>query len=539
MKKQEADKIVTEYLTKLYGFVIKKSFSYDEAEELCSDIISELYPSLLKADEIHNMDGYIWRISEHVYSKYVSSKKRHQGISIDEMEISFMDNYEFEETEEEMLRLRREIAFLTKTRRKIVFSYYYENKGIPVIAKEINTPEGTVKWHLSKARNEMKEGFTMERKIGKLGMKPIEATCFGHSGNPGTNGGPEYYLKDSLNLNIVYSVYHNPKTKEEIAEELGVTPVFIDEKIDFLESNGFLVRQAGGRFTTYVRFCPEEYSLEQQENSLKKQLEIAELLAKDYVADVRNAVSDVTDIYIPSGNRELFEAAAILYGVTNKCKLPVKKDLSKYYIKTTAGGDFIANIEIASTQSDKDYTPTLNLPSYYACGNMNRWSDKYPVYSWSIDTRYCSREGAWGNNLTSDYEYLYEFMTSAISDNSANSDKFKRLRERKYITDDNKVNIMIVKGKAEEFFKKIPALDDKFKKQFADYALEMAEAVAKNYPVQMRDLVIAWSAGEFVSNTVAVMVMDILYSNGTFRELTENEKVTSDLLMFCDVLPSK
>ena len=98
---------------------------------------------------------------------------------------------------------------------------------------------------------------------------------------------------------------------------------------------------------------------------------------------------------------------------------------------------------------------------------------------------------------------------------------------------------MIVKGKAEEFFKKIPALDDKSKKQFADYALEMAEAVAKNYPVQMRDLVIAWNAGGFVSNTVAVMVMDILYSNGTFRELTENEKVTSDLLMFCDVLPNK
>ena len=67
----------------------------------------------------------------------------------------------------------------------------------------------------------------------------------------------------------------------------------------------------------------------------------------------------------------------------------------------------------------------------------------------------------------------------------------------------------------------------------------MAEAVAKNYPVQMRDLVIAWNAGGFVSNTVAVMVMDILYSNGTFRELTENEKVTSDLLMFCDVLPNK
>ncbi len=48
----------------------------------------------------------------------------------------------------------------------------------------------------------------------------------------------------------------------------------------------------------------------------------------------------------------------------------------------------------------------------------------------------------------------------------------------------------------------------------------------------MRDLVISRNAVGFVSNTVAVMVMDILYGNGTFKELTDNEKVTSGLLMF-------
>ncbi len=497
-----------------------------------------MYPSLLKADEIYNLDGYIWRISEHVYSKYVSSKKKQQGVSINEMEIPFEDAYSLE-SEDELLRLRREIAFLTKTRREIVFSYYYENKTVSVISKETKIPVGTVKWHLNKARNKLKERFIMERKIGKLGLKPISATNFGHSGNPGTDGGPEHYLKDSLNLNIVYSVYHNPRTKDEIAEELGVTPVYIDEKLELLENNGFLVRQAGGKFTTYVRFEPETYSLEQQESKLRKQLEIAELLAKDYVPTVRAAIADVKDVYIPSGNRELLEAAAILYGVANNCTLPIKKDLSRYYIKTTSGGDFIAFIEIPQVQSDKDFTPTLNLPSYYACGNMTRNSEKYPVYSWSIDTRYCTREGHWQNNLTSDYEYLYEFMTGSILDNNANSDKFKRLRERKYIADDNKINIMVIKGDSREFFSKIPPLDDEFKKKFASFALETAEVLAQNYPPQMRDLVISWHAGGFVSNTVAVMVKDILYSNGTFKKLANNEKVTSDLLMFCDVLPNE
>ena len=43
--------------------------------------------------------------------------------------------------------------------------------------------------------------------------------------------------------------------------------------------------------------------------------------------------------------------------------------------------------------------------------------------------------------------------------------------------------------------------------------------------------------GGFVSNTVALMVMDVLYGNGTFRELTDNERVTSNLLMFVMFCP--
>ena len=33
------------------------------------------------------------------------------------------------------------------------------------------------------------------------------------------------------------------------------------------------------------------------------------------------------------------------------------------------------------------------------------------------------------------------------------------------------------------------------------------------------------------------MVLDILYGNGTFRPLTENERVGINLLVFSDVLP--
>lgn len=539
MDKQRADEIIIEYLQKIYGFAIKKSYSYDEAEELCAEIIGEVYLSLLKAKEIINIEGYIWRVSEHTYSKYVSYKKKHEGISIDGMQIPVFESYSFESPDDEIKQLRREVAFLTKKRRQIVYRFYYEEKSISVISKEMGIPEGTVKWHLNKSRIELKEGFLMERKIGKLGLAPITATGFGHSGNPGNNGAPEFYLKDKLNLNIVYSVYHTPRTKEEIAEELGLTPVYLEDKINFLEGNGFIVKTTGNRYTTYVMFEPEKYSLELRENKLKAELQIAEELAKEYAPLVINAIEDVKDVYIPNGNRELLYAAAIFYGVMHNCSIMIEKDLSDYMIKTTAGGEYIAFIELDSKQSDLDYTPTLSF-SYWACGDMTRSSVKYPsVYSWSVDTRYSSREGRYANNWTSDYEYIYEFLNGSICDNAANAEKFNRLKERKFLTDDNKVNIMMVKGAAEDFFAKIPVLKDSLKDKYADAALEFAMIEAKDYPPQMQDLVINRKVLEFIGSTVAVMVMDVLYGNKIFKPLTENEKVTSNLIMFSDILPEK
>ncbi len=540
MEKKQADKIITEYFQKIYGFAVRKCYSYQEAEELCAEIVQKAYLSLLRAEEVYNVEGYIWRISEHTYARYVSVRKRQEGISIDGMEIPFYDEYALGEAEEEINRLRREIAFLTEKRRRIVYSFYYRDRSVSEIAREMGLPEGTVKWHLNKARNELKEGFTMEREIGRLGLAPVEALGFSHDGNPGTKGGPEFYLGDKMNLNIVYSVYHKPRTKEEIAEEMGMTLVYLEDRIDFLEGNGFLTRTKGNRYTTFVNFSPEKYSFELLEKKIKDQLQIAGILAREYAPLVMAAVRDRKDISIPGGNRQLVEAAAVFYGVSHKCSLWGSRDIAKYFIETTDGGSYIASVDLAAARSDPDYVPAIEIPDYSACGDMNRMSDKYPsVYGWSVDTRYSSREGTWANNLTSDYEALYEFICGTIHDDVVSGDKMRRLKERKFLTEDNRVNIMVAKGAGEDFFKGIPDLDSGLRDKFADLALEYAANAAREYPPQMQDLVIHQSMGAFIGNTVALMVMDILYQDGTFRQLTENERVTSNLIMFCDRLPGE
>lgn len=379
----------------------------------------------------------------------------------------------------------------------------------------------------------------MERKIGKLGLYPLEAADIAHDGSIGDNGGPEYYLNDKINLNIVYSVYHTPRTKEEIAAELGMTLVYIEDKINLLEDNEFIIKTKNDKYTTLVRFKPETFSYEFDEHCTKVQLCVAEDLVREYVPAVLEAIKEVDDIYIPSGNRELFEAAVVFYAVSNKCNLKTNIDHKKYYVETTDGGRYIPYVVTKCKPSDPDYEQTLKeIPSYWSCGNMQRWSDKYPsVYSWSVDSRYSTREGYWENNLVSDYEYLYELIRGELPDTIANNEKISRLKERGYLTSDNKPAIMIVKDNYKEFFKAIPTLDESLKMRFADTALEIAMIEAKDYPPQIQDLIVYYGVKHFIGNMTALMVLDILYSNGTFKPLTEEEKITSQLIMFSDVLP--
>ena len=116
MEKQKADQVIVKYSKKIYGFAMKKSYSYEEAEELCADMISEVYLSLLRADEVINVEGYIWRICEHTYAKYVAATKQKQGVSIDGMEIPYYDEYDLGDSNEELNKLRKEIGFLSSAR---------------------------------------------------------------------------------------------------------------------------------------------------------------------------------------------------------------------------------------------------------------------------------------------------------------------------------------------------------------------------------------------------------------------------------------
>lgn len=80
----------------------------------------------------------------------------------------------------------------------------------------------------------------------------------------------------------------------------------------------------------------------------------------------------------------------------------------------------------------------------------------------------------------------------------------------------------------------LPSLPQDQARRYIDAELEAQQLEARDYPEQMHELILN---GNISPNSLAVLVLNKLYENGTFKPLTENEKVTSQLIMFSDKLP--
>ena len=208
MNKHDADKIISSYIKTLFGFAMSRLSKIDEAEELAVEITLRVYESLLRQDNITNLDGYIWRISRNIYARYIDSRKK----------ITYIDGIEYipdssDFTSELILSesygiLRREITYLSKIQREIIVQHYFHDKKVRDIAALLSLNDNTVKWHLACSRKELKMGMERTRTTGNLGTEPICFYNMGHNGNPGKKGDTATFLAKSLTQNIVYAAYH-------------------------------------------------------------------------------------------------------------------------------------------------------------------------------------------------------------------------------------------------------------------------------------------------------------------------------------------
>lgn len=511
MDKQNADRILTEYLQKIYGFALSKTGDSYEAEELASDIIYEVYLSLLRDGMIYNVNAYIRRISSYVFARWVEKKRRARergGVSVDEVmeqaakagakiPLALIDTEDAERAEraahEDSLRLlRREIAYLGETQRKIVVAHYYGGQSVKEIAEGMDIPVGTVKWHLFDARKTIKEGMNMERNKGTLGINPIRLCSMGHNGRPGTTGDTAAHLNTVLAQNIAYAAYLSPKTEAEIAEELGITPVFIADIVADLEAFGFMSRVEGGKLRTDIVISRSTKEVDEAIYKLKT--EAADKLCKRFMSVWLENMDgyyerNKNSIYVPDGDLNLWRWSAFMWGRQDFPVMDAQIDpdvLSRYSIRRPDGGHYIAYADVYDDY-DVDYDGTY----LWACGHMTRRSERYEgLASVQLNTAYDTRPNGWEDNLYTDYDILYEFITGQLPETQPNLVNYQRLFTRGLVVRRKSgisVNVPVVKSD-------LPAFDlfegidmNELYAIYTDCSAKIADLQDPLYPPHMRE----------------------------------------------------
>ncbi len=258
MKKQDLLKYFDDsLLNALLGFCCARTNDSYEAEELCSDIIYALIQAANSVGELENVYAFIWRVARNVYADFSNHRKKraetfYEGTP-DEILLGISEEDGSDDTAERLTFVYRRIAFLSKAYREVMIMFYIDGLTTAQIAKAQGASESTVRQRLFSARQKIKsEVHEMQETYNKpVALDKIDYVIWG-TGNPGW-GDPRNVCKRMFSKHIIWLCFKKPMNASEIAEELNVPTVYIEEELEILRKGengeyGLLRRLKNGKY---------------------------------------------------------------------------------------------------------------------------------------------------------------------------------------------------------------------------------------------------------------------------------------------------
>lgn len=225
-------------LDNLFGFCYARTNDSYEAEELCSDIVYELVKAAHSEGEIGSVYPFLWRVARNVYADF-SNKRRKYAETICEGDsekilLEAAEEEDSDDTAELLTSVYRRMAFLTKAYREVMIMFYLDGLSTAQIAERQGTSEGAVRQRLFSARQKMKgEIKEMTETYNKpVALDQIDFVIWG-DGDPGW-GDPRNICTRMFSRHIVWLCHKKPMRASEIAEELNVPTLYVEEELEIL-----------------------------------------------------------------------------------------------------------------------------------------------------------------------------------------------------------------------------------------------------------------------------------------------------------------
>ena len=544
MNRQDVEKTITEYLKPIFGFALKRCKSIHDAEDLSQEIAIRAFRALLIKDDVADMGKFIWTVAHNTLSNYYrDTAKSMVGVSIDEVAELIADPYSELDTDDNrdaIHRLQTEIAYLSKLQRRIVIAYYFENRKQADIARELDIPLGTVKWHLFEAKKELKRGMDTMRKASELKFNPIKFHSYGVNGSVGKKS-PDEFFRSTLAQNICYCVRNTAKTINEIADDLGVSPVYVETEVEFLEEYGFLQAQKDKYIINFIISEPTAELLTMQNDMYKR---AAELFANDLYDELTSSgILDDPDIWCgqtdepisltesPKADRNFILWSLIPYIAAWSGEKLMDESISFEEVATIRP-DGAHNIYHASVVPDEMVLPDDYVYMRNWCGPM--WNKGDYQMMWQIDSEWSDRAPVKERNIPEEQERTITLLNWE-KHNLVSKHDYAWLAERGYIKTNGdydghfKSAWQIVVLASKEIQNKLLSIGDRIKEkyqtEFDALKAPYAEAVLESVPAHLRKIeeyelqFVFHADGWFLLHCITTLL-----KNGKLKEPTEGQR---------------
>lgn len=263
----------------IFSYCMGKTSNRMEAEDLCQDILCELVRSSENIRDSKAFYGFMWAVAGNVYKQWCRKRARQQTCELTEdisSEESVLDRVLACGEDSDIYLLRRELALLSKKYRQAVILYYIHRKSCSEIAQSLSVSESRVKYLLFKSRKILKEGMSMERRLGELSYNPKELAPMYLGSGPNRFW---EFMQSKIRQNILDACYQDTLTQEQISLETGIPLPYMDSEIIALVEKGVLLKE-GPRYRANIIILTAECTEEITRNSAPYHGKIADAMAE-------------------------------------------------------------------------------------------------------------------------------------------------------------------------------------------------------------------------------------------------------------------
>ncbi|MGM9653157.1 MAG: RNA polymerase sigma factor [Eubacteriales bacterium] len=230
-----------------------------DAEDLSQEILTTALSAQRRGQRIDNFYAWYWAMAKNRLRIFLRMQKT-GAAQLDTETLSLAaedDTAAALLREEEISALNYALSRLSALHRQTVILYYLREMKIADIARTLGIPEGTVKRRLFDAKNDIRKGMNDMTTVGKSAYAPAEVNLWG------SGGIPNYWndISDLMTTQIFAVCARESHTVREIADEIGVAPVYFEAKLRWLLERKFMKEYAPGRYLTdFVLYPAQAYA---------------------------------------------------------------------------------------------------------------------------------------------------------------------------------------------------------------------------------------------------------------------------------------